>query len=192
MLRGISRRASSAFVVHDGTDGEVDLAELVDGPIFDPLRDASYFKRFSNRGPHIGLGERRRLCAGVFAWPCACGTVRIEGSLGKVILERDDMSRFEFLDYKRFLFVSLDRPAFEQVLKAVQENSAISDVAEIEANEVSEILIYDESRHDNKSSARWNWWKDCLSLWGAGLLLFVVIFFCLIGIIAIFGIIPLP
>ena len=35
---------------NDGTDGEVDLADVLDGPIFEPLRDVNYFKRFRIEG----------------------------------------------------------------------------------------------------------------------------------------------
>ena len=31
---------------NDGTDGEVDLREKLDGPIFEPLQDQNFFKRF--------------------------------------------------------------------------------------------------------------------------------------------------
>ena len=31
----------------DGTTGEVDLADALKGPIFEPLRDVTYFRRFS-------------------------------------------------------------------------------------------------------------------------------------------------
>lgn len=35
---------------NDGTDGEVDLAKSLDGPVFEPLRDVEYFRRFSIEG----------------------------------------------------------------------------------------------------------------------------------------------
>lgn len=35
---------------NDGTDGVVDLVDVLDGPIFQPLRDVSYFKRFRIEG----------------------------------------------------------------------------------------------------------------------------------------------
>lgn len=31
----------------DGRQGEIDLADALDGPVFEPLRDASYFGRFA-------------------------------------------------------------------------------------------------------------------------------------------------
>ena len=31
----------------DGTEGEVDLRDELDGPIFEPLRDPAYFKKFT-------------------------------------------------------------------------------------------------------------------------------------------------
>jgi hypothetical protein len=31
----------------DGTEGEVDLSAELEGPIFEPLRDQTYFSRFS-------------------------------------------------------------------------------------------------------------------------------------------------
>lgn len=34
---------------NDGLSGEIDLASELDGPIFEPLRDLSYFSRFSVR-----------------------------------------------------------------------------------------------------------------------------------------------
>jgi len=40
-----------AFTVHvrfaDGTEGDVDLSEELHGGIFEPLKDPSYFKRFT-------------------------------------------------------------------------------------------------------------------------------------------------
>ena len=35
---------------NDGTDGEVDLGGILDGPIFQPLRNVDYFKRFRLEG----------------------------------------------------------------------------------------------------------------------------------------------
>jgi hypothetical protein len=35
---------------NDGTDGEVDLSNKLDGPIFVPLRDPNYFRRFQLEG----------------------------------------------------------------------------------------------------------------------------------------------
>ncbi len=35
---------------NDGTDGEVYLANVLDGPIFGPLREENYFKRFRLAG----------------------------------------------------------------------------------------------------------------------------------------------
>jgi len=35
---------------NDATDGEIDLASSLDGPIFEPLRDARYFKQFRLAG----------------------------------------------------------------------------------------------------------------------------------------------
>ena len=39
------------FVVHlrfaDGTEGEVDLSNELEGPIFEPLQDESYFRKMS-------------------------------------------------------------------------------------------------------------------------------------------------
>ena len=32
---------------NDGTEGKIDLSGLLDGPIFEPLRDLDYFKSFS-------------------------------------------------------------------------------------------------------------------------------------------------
>ena len=32
---------------NDGSQGEVDLREELDGPIFEPLRDPTYFRRFT-------------------------------------------------------------------------------------------------------------------------------------------------
>ncbi len=34
----------------DGTAGEIDLSESLTGPIFEPLRDIEYFRRFSIEG----------------------------------------------------------------------------------------------------------------------------------------------
>jgi len=35
---------------NDGTDGQIDLSQSMDGPIFEPLRDVEYFKSFSITG----------------------------------------------------------------------------------------------------------------------------------------------
>ena len=35
---------------NDGTAGEVDLSQSLAGPIFEPLRDVEYFRRFSTEG----------------------------------------------------------------------------------------------------------------------------------------------
>jgi hypothetical protein len=35
---------------NDGTAGEVDLAQSLDGPIFEPLREVEYFRRLSIEG----------------------------------------------------------------------------------------------------------------------------------------------
>ncbi len=35
---------------NDGTVGEVDLSQSLVGPIFEPLRDVDYFRRFSIEG----------------------------------------------------------------------------------------------------------------------------------------------
>jgi hypothetical protein len=35
---------------NDGTDGEVNLGEVLSGPIFEPLRDVTYFKLFRLEG----------------------------------------------------------------------------------------------------------------------------------------------
>ncbi len=38
---------------NDGTDGEVDLAPQLGGPIFEPLQDADYFRQFRLEGHTI-------------------------------------------------------------------------------------------------------------------------------------------
>jgi hypothetical protein len=35
---------------NDGTEGEVDLSNSLDGPVFQPLRDVAYFRTFSLAG----------------------------------------------------------------------------------------------------------------------------------------------
>lgn len=35
---------------NDGVNGEVDLATLLDGPIFQPLKDVAYFRQFRLEG----------------------------------------------------------------------------------------------------------------------------------------------
>ncbi len=35
---------------NDGTEGEVDLANSLDGPIFEPLQDLEFFRRFRLEG----------------------------------------------------------------------------------------------------------------------------------------------
>jgi hypothetical protein len=48
--RVVEARYISDFVVHlrfhDGTEGEVDLRDEIWGPVFEPLRDPAYFRRF--------------------------------------------------------------------------------------------------------------------------------------------------
>lgn len=34
------------LVFHDGTEGTVDIAQWLDGPVFEPLRDRAFFQRF--------------------------------------------------------------------------------------------------------------------------------------------------
>lgn len=50
MPRLVAARHVREFVIwlrfSDGAEGEVDLAGDLDGPIFEPLRDASYFRTF--------------------------------------------------------------------------------------------------------------------------------------------------
>ncbi len=49
--RVVEVRYVGAFTVHvrfaDGTEGDVDLSEELHGEIFEPLKDPSYFKRFT-------------------------------------------------------------------------------------------------------------------------------------------------
>jgi hypothetical protein len=35
---------------NDGTEGEVDLAKALDGPVFEPLKDVDYFRQFQLEG----------------------------------------------------------------------------------------------------------------------------------------------
>jgi hypothetical protein len=35
---------------HDGTYGIVDLSDSLDGPVFEPLKNLDYFKRFRSEG----------------------------------------------------------------------------------------------------------------------------------------------
>lgn len=35
---------------NDDTDGKADLGDALDGPIFEPLKDVDYFKRFQLKG----------------------------------------------------------------------------------------------------------------------------------------------
>lgn len=39
----------------DGTDGEADLKNELDGPIFEPLRDTEYFRQFTLEGKPLLL-----------------------------------------------------------------------------------------------------------------------------------------
>jgi hypothetical protein len=49
------------FRVHlwfsDGTDGEVDLASSLDGPIFEPLKNLNYFQDFRLEGHTLAWGN---------------------------------------------------------------------------------------------------------------------------------------
>ena len=51
---------------NDGTHGEVDLSGLLDGPIFEPLRDVIYFKSLRLEGHTVawdnGADLRRNIC----------------------------------------------------------------------------------------------------------------------------------
>ncbi len=51
MPRLIEARYVSDFVIwlrfSDGAEGEVDLSGELQGPIFEPLRDVTYFRRFT-------------------------------------------------------------------------------------------------------------------------------------------------
>jgi hypothetical protein len=51
MPRLVEARYVRDFVIwvrfSDGTEGEVDLAEELAGPIFEPLRDPAYFRSFT-------------------------------------------------------------------------------------------------------------------------------------------------
>ena len=98
---------------------------------------------------------------------------------------------FEFRDDRGWLFVSRERSAFEQVLKEVQQQSKVSDISEIDAREVRELLIYDSSHHPKRDQASARW-KDRLMLIGCGIVAFIVAFVFLMGIWAIFGLAKLP
>jgi len=97
----------------------------------------------------------------------------------------------EFLDYQGLLVVGLNRSTFERVFKALQDESSLQEIAEIDSNEVHEIQITDLSEVKSVRSAA-GWSKDRVALYGCGILAFVIIFVFIIGIIAILGIIPLP
>ena len=105
--------------------------------------------------------------------------------------DSDNSNKFEFHDHSGWLFVSLERPRFERVFKAVQENAGISDITELHPAEVSEILIRDESRQQ-ATSPQSIWWKDRLFLIGCGILTFVIVFVLVMGVLAIWGIVSLP
>ncbi len=51
MLEVIDAKYSSGYTVHlvfnDGTQGEVDLKDSLWGPVFEPLKDVSFFKQFT-------------------------------------------------------------------------------------------------------------------------------------------------
>lgn len=104
--------------------------------------------------------------------------------------QRNRPTSFEFREDRGWLFVSLERPIFEQVVRALQENADISELAEIEVGEVSEILVYDSSRHCPKVQS--SWWRDRLTLIGCGLVASIIGFVLLMGILAIVGLAPLP
>ncbi len=52
---------------NDGSDGEIDFKLLLDGPIFEPLKDVEYFKSFRIEGHTLawdnGADLRRNICA---------------------------------------------------------------------------------------------------------------------------------
>jgi hypothetical protein len=54
MLHVIRAEYTSDYRAHlwfnDGTDGEVDLASSLEGPIFEPLQNVAYFKTFKIEG----------------------------------------------------------------------------------------------------------------------------------------------
>jgi hypothetical protein len=107
-----------------------------------------------------------------------------------MLAERDNLTEFEFHDYRGWLFVSLERAAFEKVFKALQQNAEGGEISEIDISEVWQILVYDSSRNP-KSSPR-SRWKDRLLLFGYGLVAFLVAFVLVMGILAIIGLVPLP
>ena len=51
LIRVTDARLVSDFVVwlrfDDGTEGEVDLSQELDGPVFEPLKDPKVFRQFS-------------------------------------------------------------------------------------------------------------------------------------------------
>lgn len=51
---------------NDGTHGIVDLSDSLDGPIFEPLKNLDYFKRFRLEGHTLAWENWSRFCPRIF------------------------------------------------------------------------------------------------------------------------------
>jgi hypothetical protein len=103
----------------------------------------------------------------------------------------EDVRKSSFVFKKGCLAVSLERSAFDEVVKLIQEKSVDEEISEIQPNAVFEIVVDDASRF-RPESPRSMYWKDRVGLFGCALVAAVVIFVFVMGILAICGLIALP
>lgn len=72
-FRPIDARQVQGFVLwfkfSDGVEGEIDLRDELDGPIFEPLKKGQRVQAVPHRSrsPYSGVAQRSRFCAGVSA-----------------------------------------------------------------------------------------------------------------------------
>jgi len=51
------------LMFNDGTTETVDFSQWLEGPIFEPLQDVAYFRRFFLEGRYGFMAKRRRRCS---------------------------------------------------------------------------------------------------------------------------------
>lgn len=107
-------------------------------------------------------------------------------------MENDLSNRIiQHFDYQGQLYIGLDRPTFERVFLALQQESSSQDIAEVDVSEIHEIGIVDLSR-PRPTPTRADWWKDRIVLWGCGFVACAAGVLLIFGILAIGGLMPFP